>query len=642
MRSITKSYQSEENRNNIYEYIDDNQKPSVSKNNIEQVKKITNKKILEFDIILGFDDFELSEEQAFKINSILLERKAIYRLEPFEQIQLEEFPVKNVDILKKDLFSNELVIFDSYRNQTEKNYIKKKNENKHNNVFEASRNEKELEKFLQKKRWVNNKNPNNNDKENVSFSNFEPFIERYKKISNRKFKNENYDLKSNKKNKINKKKDESNSNLGSFPNLSLNRSDISNDMNSISKCHKKIYKNNKEEFQNLPSFKTAEKNLNTFINGFKTNTILKNKNNSLEIFKHKYFSTEKNNSKKKDSPIDYFDINEIKTESKKSDDSSKNKISNLDKNENNFKNKNQEKDENKSCISFENGIKSKTISKDFKYIKYKNTFINVAELNDKRVLRNRNKLCRNSNLKSTKSSSVGKIVKSFKSPLRNQENKNDEEKDYITQEEAKEMFDEKFSIFEKRLNRILKDKDKNVSDLFINLWNCVEKKIKPLKETRSIFRTKKDNYIENKVNDRNDNFGYLAKSLKKRSKKQKISNEEINELNLKLNPLINNAFFIKKFKELFSLKENNGDYNLNLYELPCEKFIKLKAIVDEIILSKDLNYPIQEISTNNINNLTINNELNLTQNNLKKNILDDSNDISSSLSDDSKSILFMF
>ena len=642
MRSITKSNQSVENRYNIYEYINDNQELSLSKNNLDQIKKITNNNILEFDIILGFDDFELSEEQANKINSILLERKAIYRLEPFEQIQLEEFPIKNADILKKDLFSNELVIFDSYRNQTEKNYIKKKNESKQINVFEALGNEKELEEFLQKKRRVNNKNPNNNDKENVSFSDFEPFIEKYKKISNRKFKNENYDIKSNKKNKINKKKDESNSNLGSIPNLSLNKSDSSNHLDNISKCNKKIYKNNKEEFINLPSFKTAEKNLNTFINGFKTNTVLKNENKSLEIFKHKYFSTEKNNSKNKDSPIDYFDINEIKKESKKSEELSQNKISDLYKKENNLKNKNHENDENKSCISFENGIKSKTINKDFKYIKYNNTFINVSELNEKRVLRDRNKLCRENNLKSTKSSNVGKIVKSCKSPLRNQENINFGEKDYITQEEANEMFNEKFSIFEKRLNKILKEKDKNVSDLFINLWNCVEKKIKPLKETKSIFKIKKDNYIENKVNHRNDNLGFLAKPLKKRSKKQKISNEEINELNLKLNPLINNAFFIKKFKELFSLKENNGDYNLNLYTLPNEKFIKLKAIVDEIILSKDLNYPIQEISTNNINNLTINNEFNLTQNNLKRNILDDSNDISSSLSDDSKSILFNF
>lgn len=132
----------------------------------------------------------------------------------------------------------------------------------------------------------------------------------------------------------------------------------------------------------------------------------------------------------------------------------------------------------------------------------------------------------------------------------------------------------------------------------------------------------------------------MKKKKERKPKKQKISQLEREDLNLKIQDVKSSTIFIRGFKKLFNIKGEN-EYNLNINDIKDDLFWKLRELVNDTIIKLneeddkkklndknniDENYDVQSVLSNN---LIINNNLNPIQNNFK-NVIDDS--VSESLS----------
>jgi len=132
----------------------------------------------------------------------------------------------------------------------------------------------------------------------------------------------------------------------------------------------------------------------------------------------------------------------------------------------------------------------------------------------------------------------------------------------------------------------------------------------------------------------------VKKKKERKPKKQKISQLEREDLNLKIQDVKSSTIFIRGFKKLFNIKGEN-EYNLNINDIKDDLFWKLRELVNDTIIKLneeddkkklndknniDENYDVQSVLSNN---LIINNNLNPIQNNFK-NVIDDS--VSESLS----------
>ena len=614
---------------------------------IEDYNEISKNIFNSFNITLGFDDIELTEEKANKINSIFIQNKMNYRLEQFKNLELKDPSVIETELKRKDKFSLEFPIFNKIQNQI---LVNDKTSNLQNNLdypdyIDTSL--KKLENLLNKKR--ENKNSSQKD--------LDYYIDKFKKNSPIKEKI------SNKTKIINKNIDNSHnvSNYLSESNESINfSSKFSNDI-YFSRRNKKFQENNEYvneqinpvSFGNSSDYEKME--ANAYNDKFENNSIYICKTPQSQNFdnhkKENYTTKQKNN---KDNKFDNWNLNNLDNDSCISnDDSFKEKKLRNFKRDLNFANKiNEDNISFKSVNSFERNLnKNKSrINKDFKFVKLDNHYINIGELNDKRILRDRSKINRLSDdlsVKSINSCYKKNNPKSCKSAYSYKSEKTIKSKEFdckkvlFNKDEVEELIKEKFNLYKKKLDIQLKDRDKKVIELIKNFWNCVVNKIDKINQKKSSrFNPKKYNNDNDFVKKKEilSDFG----SVKKDRNSKKISFKDKEDLNLKISSLKNNHNFIKRFKQLFELKSKNGDYDLNISKLSTKKFIQLKNLVDEIISTENDNIA-QDIAIDSDNNLVINNNLNSTKIKKITNILDDSDDISSSLSDNSsKSKIFKF
>ena len=112
-------------------------------------------------IILGFDEIEMHQQKANSINQMLINLKPEFRLESFDSLNAEAFPVKAIELKKYQLTRD--AAFKGYRNVTEISSLKRKNEFIKNNFDFCLNDADNFSKLLSRKRKADIINTENID-----------------------------------------------------------------------------------------------------------------------------------------------------------------------------------------------------------------------------------------------------------------------------------------------------------------------------------------------------------------------------------------------------------------------------------------------------------------------------------------------
>lgn len=155
-----------------------------------------------------------------------------------------------------------------------------------------------------------------------------------------------------------------------------------------------------------------------------------------------------------------------------------------------------------------------------------------------------------------------------------------------------------------------KESDRKLEKLALRLLDILNQKNNKLSSLRKTEKKEKAQGKDNNLNaNGNANENHAQKEKRGRKPKRlKITQQEREELNLKIDLVKKDSRFIKGFKILFNI-EGQQEYSFNPYELKDDLFIKLRSLVEETIVKLNDEDDQRKNANRNSDNNNINNNL---------------------------------